>query len=129
MFLRFLYISVYGRRTADVRTIGYVECFVLSKEDVLSAIRDYPEAQVRSTGTHSCNKTRYVRSGSACTNSEGCAHTVPHSPVRNLMFLLRNKCNSCYFSKDILRVMLTSVCIGFALLVSQTPATFSTNQR
>ena len=34
------------RRTADVRTIGYVECFVLSKEDVLSAIRDYPEAQV-----------------------------------------------------------------------------------
>ena len=29
-----------------MRTIGYVECFVLSKEDVLSAIRDYPEAQV-----------------------------------------------------------------------------------
>ena len=37
----------FGRRTADVRTVGYVECFVLSKEDVLSAIRDYPEAQVR----------------------------------------------------------------------------------
>lgn len=30
-----------------MRTVGYVECFVLSKEDVLSAIRDYPEAQVR----------------------------------------------------------------------------------
>lgn len=35
------------RRTADVRTVGYVECFVLAKEDVLSAIRDYPEAQVK----------------------------------------------------------------------------------
>lgn len=37
------------RRTADVRTVGYVECFVLAKEDVLSAIRDYPEAQVKNT--------------------------------------------------------------------------------
>ena len=35
------------RRTADVRTVGYVECFVLAKEDVLAAIRDYPEAQVK----------------------------------------------------------------------------------
>lgn len=34
-----------NRRTADVRTVGYMECFVLSKEDVLAAIRDYPEAQ------------------------------------------------------------------------------------
>ncbi|XP_078362093.1 cyclic nucleotide-gated channel alpha-3-like isoform X3 [Oculina patagonica] len=34
-----------NRRTADVRTVGYVECFVLAKEDVLAAIRDYPEAQ------------------------------------------------------------------------------------
>ena len=39
------------RRTADVRTVGYVECFVLAKEDVLSAIRDYPEAQVKNTET------------------------------------------------------------------------------
>ena len=38
---------LFGRRTADVRTVGYVECFVLSKEDVVSAVRDYPEAQVR----------------------------------------------------------------------------------
>lgn len=34
-----------NRRTADVRTVGYMECFVLSKEDVLAAVRDYPEAQ------------------------------------------------------------------------------------
>ena len=35
-----------------MRTIGYVECFVLAKEDVLSAIRDYPEAQVKKTPKH-----------------------------------------------------------------------------
>lgn len=33
------------RRTADVRSCGYIELFVLSKEDVMSSIRDYPEAQ------------------------------------------------------------------------------------
>ena len=35
-----------------MRTVGYVECFVLSKEDVLSAIRDYPEAQVNENVNH-----------------------------------------------------------------------------
>uniref|UniRef100_A0A7M5URE0 Cyclic nucleotide-binding domain-containing protein n=3 Tax=Clytia hemisphaerica TaxID=252671 RepID=A0A7M5URE0_9CNID len=34
-----------NRRTADVRSCGYIELFVLSKEDVMSSIRDYPEAQ------------------------------------------------------------------------------------
>ena len=33
------------RRTADVRAYGYVELFVLSKEDVLNAIKEYPLAQ------------------------------------------------------------------------------------
>ena len=42
-------MDCFYRRTADVRTVGYVECFVLSKDDVLSAIRDYPEAQVSKT--------------------------------------------------------------------------------
>ena len=32
-------------RTADVRTCGYVEVFVLSKDDVVSATQHYPEAQ------------------------------------------------------------------------------------
>ena len=35
------------RRTADVRSVGYSELFALSKEDVLAAIKDYPEAEVR----------------------------------------------------------------------------------
>lgn len=33
------------RRTADVRSVGYSELFSLSREDVLNAMKDYPEAQ------------------------------------------------------------------------------------
>lgn len=33
------------RRTADVRSVGYSELFSLSREDVLAALKDYPEAQ------------------------------------------------------------------------------------
>ncbi|KAJ8921263.1 hypothetical protein NQ315_013735 [Exocentrus adspersus] len=32
-------------RTADVRSVGYSELFSLSREDVLAAMKDYPEAQ------------------------------------------------------------------------------------
>ncbi|XP_064085697.1 uncharacterized protein LOC135200888 isoform X2 [Macrobrachium nipponense] len=35
-----------GRRTADVRSVGYSELFSLSREDVLTAMKDYPEAQL-----------------------------------------------------------------------------------
>ena len=34
------------RRTADVRSVGYLELFVLSREDVLAALKDHPEAEV-----------------------------------------------------------------------------------
>lgn len=34
-----------NRRTADVRSVGYSELFSLSQDDVLSAIKDYPEAR------------------------------------------------------------------------------------
>lgn len=38
-------IFFYARRTADVRSVGYSELFSLSREDVLAAMKDYPEAQ------------------------------------------------------------------------------------
>ncbi|XP_058789212.1 uncharacterized protein LOC131663121 isoform X2 [Phymastichus coffea] len=34
-----------NKRTADVRSVGYSELFSLSREDVLAALKDYPEAQ------------------------------------------------------------------------------------
>uniref|UniRef100_A0A2C9L7B2 Cyclic nucleotide-binding domain-containing protein n=1 Tax=Biomphalaria glabrata TaxID=6526 RepID=A0A2C9L7B2_BIOGL len=34
-----------NRRTADVRSVGYLELFVLSREDVLEALKDHPEAE------------------------------------------------------------------------------------
>lgn len=40
------YNIVESRRTADVRSVGYSELFSLSREDVLAAMKDYPEAQV-----------------------------------------------------------------------------------
>lgn len=42
MTVRYL---VDNRRTADVRSVGYSELFSLSREDVLAAMKDYPEAQ------------------------------------------------------------------------------------
>lgn len=36
---------LFDRRTADVRSVGYSELFSLSREDVLAAMKDYPEAQ------------------------------------------------------------------------------------
>ena len=38
--------SFLNRRTADVRSVGYSELFVLSRQDVLSALKDHPEAEV-----------------------------------------------------------------------------------
>lgn len=34
-----------NKRTADVRSVGYAELFSLSKDDILSAVRDFPEAE------------------------------------------------------------------------------------
>lgn len=43
--LKFLKLGKTFRRTADVRSVGYSELFSLSREDVLAAMKDYPEAQ------------------------------------------------------------------------------------
>ncbi|XP_023239909.1 uncharacterized protein LOC111638433 isoform X2 [Centruroides sculpturatus] len=40
-----LNLDGFNRRTADVRSVGYSELFSLSREDVLAAMKDYPEAQ------------------------------------------------------------------------------------
>lgn len=40
-----IHLFRFPRRTADVRSVGYSELFSLSREDVLAAMKDYPEAQ------------------------------------------------------------------------------------
>lgn len=40
-----------NRRTADVRSVGYSELFVLSRADVLAALADHPDAEVPHTRT------------------------------------------------------------------------------
>lgn len=40
------YTFDFCRRTADVRSVGYSELFVLSREDVLAALKDHPDAEV-----------------------------------------------------------------------------------
>lgn len=45
LFFFFFVTHCTNRRTADVRSVGYSELFSLSREDVLAAMKDYPEAQ------------------------------------------------------------------------------------
>jgi CRP-like cAMP-binding protein len=45
MSLKLFNFLTCNRRTADVRSVGYSELFSLSREDVLAAMKDYPEAQ------------------------------------------------------------------------------------
>lgn len=42
-----IHVDFFKRRTADVKSVGYSELFVLSREDVLEALKDHPEAEVK----------------------------------------------------------------------------------
>nr|CAD7461598.1 unnamed protein product [Timema tahoe] len=68
--------AVCCRRTADVRSVGYSELFSLSREDVLAAMKDYPEAQeiLQSLGRKRLMEARNInkpRSGSAPHSNKG----------------------------------------------------------
>ncbi|GAB6020365.1 hypothetical protein CHUAL_003074 [Chamberlinius hualienensis] len=56
-----------NRRTADVRSVGYAELFSLSREDVLGAMKDYPEAQ---DILQSMGKKRLMEARKAAENSK-----------------------------------------------------------
>ncbi|VDP78339.1 unnamed protein product [Schistosoma mattheei] len=53
-------ISILLRRTADVRAVGYAELFVLSREDILKALKDHPDAEavIRKHATRRLCETR-----------------------------------------------------------------------
>ncbi|XP_053375115.1 cGMP-gated cation channel alpha-1-like isoform X2 [Mercenaria mercenaria] len=52
-----------NRRTADVRSVGYSELFVLSREDVLAALKDHPDAEniIREYGQRRLKETEEHR--------------------------------------------------------------------
>ena len=81
-----------SRRTADVRSVGYSELFVLSREDVLSALKDHPDAEVcwSSLCLFSlfcfCNSLNRISVYFACKN---------HSKVARVFAKLRVKRGIC----------------------------------
>ncbi|CAL4096290.1 unnamed protein product, partial [Meganyctiphanes norvegica] len=64
-----------NKRTADVRSVGYSELFSLSREDVLAAMKDYPEAQeiLQSLGRKRLLEARHhaSKSGSSGSSKRG----------------------------------------------------------
>ncbi|XP_066962497.1 LOW QUALITY PROTEIN: uncharacterized protein [Macrobrachium rosenbergii] len=60
-----------NKRTADVRSVGYSELFSLSREDVLTAMKDYPEAQeiLQSLGRKRLMEARHQTSKSGSSGS------------------------------------------------------------
>ncbi|CAH8853103.1 unnamed protein product [Trichobilharzia szidati] len=56
-----------NRRTADVRAVGYAELFVLSREDILKALKDHPEAEIviRKHAARRLCESRTRRAGNA----------------------------------------------------------------
>ncbi|XP_042235860.1 uncharacterized protein LOC121875372 isoform X2 [Homarus americanus] len=63
-----------NKRTADVRSVGYSELFSLSREDVLMAMKDYPEAQeiLQSLGRKRLMDARHTsKSGSSGSSKRG----------------------------------------------------------
>ncbi|KAL1380597.1 hypothetical protein pipiens_014070, partial [Culex pipiens pipiens] len=69
-----------NKRTADVRSVGYSELFSLSREDVLTAMKDYPEAQeiLQTLGRKRLMEVRCVNKKHASKHAAK-EHGVEHS--------------------------------------------------
>lgn len=76
-----------NRRTADVRSVGYSELFSLSREDVLAAMKDYPEAQeiLHILGRKRLMEVRSVnkRHAKVAAEKESLSSNTPHAHVDN----------------------------------------------
>jgi len=59
-------MPVWCRRSADVRSVGYSELIVLSRDDVLTALKDHPDAEVSNNYTQrTCSYTQPLHLHSA----------------------------------------------------------------
>ncbi|XP_021704984.1 uncharacterized protein LOC5563584 isoform X2 [Aedes aegypti] len=70
-----------NKRTADVRSVGYSELFSLSREDVLTAMKDYPEAQeiLQTLGRKRLMEVRCVNKKHASKHAAKEHHGSDHS--------------------------------------------------
>ncbi|XP_033238429.1 serine-rich adhesin for platelets-like isoform X4 [Drosophila pseudoobscura] len=71
-----------NKRTADVRSVGYSELFSLSREDVLAAMKDYPDAQeiLQTLGRKRLMEVRCVNKkyAKAALEKENAAYAAAH---------------------------------------------------
>ncbi|XP_017852468.1 platelet binding protein GspB isoform X2 [Drosophila busckii] len=71
-----------NKRTADVRSVGYSELFSLSREDVLAAMKDYPDAQeiLQTLGRKRLMEVRCVNKkyAKAQSDKEAAAYAAAH---------------------------------------------------
>ncbi|XP_033748680.1 cGMP-gated cation channel alpha-1-like isoform X1 [Pecten maximus] len=83
-----------NRRTADVKSVGYSELFGLSREDVLEALKDHPEAEqiIRCYGQRrlkEIEKHRKQTKQSSTVNSLPSGHLwSPNSPCKGLRAII-----------------------------------------
>ncbi|UYV76464.1 hypothetical protein LAZ67_14000449 [Cordylochernes scorpioides] len=88
-----LNLDGFNRRTADVRSVGYSELFSLSRDDVLSAMKDYPEAQdiLQTMGRKRLMEARLAASGKTAVAPT--QDSSDHRPVvvKKLKGLLRGR--------------------------------------
>ncbi|XP_061196738.1 cyclic nucleotide-gated channel rod photoreceptor subunit alpha-like [Saccostrea echinata] len=75
-----------NRRTADVKSVGYSELFVLSREDVLEALKDHPEAErvIREYGQQRLKEIEVHRQKMKFSVSDFQTKWSPNSPARYL---------------------------------------------
>lgn len=87
MFRIYNILFITFRRTADVRSVGYSELFSLSREDVLAAMKDYPEAQdiLQTLGRKRLMEVRCVnkKHPRPVADKESIASNVTHAKVVN----------------------------------------------
>ncbi|KAH9525683.1 hypothetical protein Btru_002029 [Bulinus truncatus] len=87
-----------NRRTADVRSVGYLELFVLSREDVLEALKDHPEAEsiIRDYGQRRLREVEAHRQKvkplkcRGSTDQQGSISSGPQTVQNRLLQTLRN---------------------------------------
>ncbi|KAL9872595.1 cyclic nucleotide-gated ion channel-like isoform 2-T2 [Glossina fuscipes fuscipes] len=85
-----------NKRTADVRSVGYSELFSLSREDVLTAMKDYPDAQeiLQTLGRKRLMEVRCVNKKYAKSQTDKQGGVGPRNRQKQLSYVTIQNDNS-----------------------------------